>query len=211
MRELAIDEAREAQGACLLERLQHPRATCEGTLPDGTAIVWRLLSASEKQIAKGKARARLQQVGLDPEAWSQEDELAREVAWQMIAIAMRDPGTKGSKRNPYPTPAAWVEDPKTKVRVADAGKLRDLLAVSECQAMLEQYLDFEDSQNPAIDRLSDEDAVALEDAIKKKDGETLRGFGAAMLATFLLTTDNQQSTSQNGKSSSGPDSGVQSP
>jgi len=207
-RELAISDERKQHGACLLERMQRPRATCEGELPDGTAIMWRLLNASEKQVAKGKARARLLIVGLDPDSWAQDDELARETAWQMIALAMRDPSVKGTERNPYPTPAAWTEDGKTKQRIADADKLRELLTVPECQVMLEQYLAFEDEQNPDLDRLSDEDAAALDEAIKKKDSETLRGFGVAMLATYLTTTDNPQSISQIGKSSSGPDSGA---
>ena len=207
-RELAITAEREQQGACLLERMQRPRLTCEGELPDGTAIVWRLLTASEKQIAKGKARARLLLVGLDPDAWSQEDELAREVAWQMLAIAMRDPGVKGTARNPYPTPAAWIEDEKSKERIADADTLRGLLTVPECQVMLEQYLAFEDAQSPDLDRLSDEDTAALENAIKKKDSETLRCFGVAMLATYLITTENHPSTSLTDKSSSGPGSGA---
>jgi hypothetical protein len=196
--------ADDTESTCLLERLQRPRKVADGALPDGTPIKWRLLTASEKQVAKGKARARLVEVGIDPDNWMSADVLDQEIGYQTLAFAARDPLVKGNGRHVFPRPVAWTLNEETKEKAPDAGKLRDILSVDECASMLDEYLDFEEAQNPALEKLTEEQAAEILEAVKKKDRVLLKDFGADRLALYLLTTASQQSTSPTGKSSSSP-------
>ena len=67
-------------------------------------------------------------------------------------------------------------------------EFRDLTTAAERAAVFDAAVDLEDDTDPALGELSPDVMRSIEDAVKKKDEQGLRGFGASTLRRWLLTT-----------------------
>ncbi|KKM84773.1 hypothetical protein LCGC14_1295800 [marine sediment metagenome] len=183
----------------IAQRLRGRRSTQPDCI-DGTDVnfVWRILMGSEKQEVTAGACRRFEDLGLDKEfRWFRDIE--DEMVWQILFRAMRDPDYEGDAGEPYPKTLAHSVD-----------ELRDLLTVEERDKLVSRYLDFEEVINPPIGNpeiFFDQ----INEAVKKNDSPAERmtallDFGSHLLASYILFSESQQSTSPTSSSSgtSGP-------
>lgn len=103
-------------------------------------------------------------------------------ARRTLAEAVRDPDDHSA---PFGTLAEW-------------GAL-DPLAIN---AAWQAYGDIRERLDPQSTPLTDEERLAIDLAVKKKDVELLRSYGVARLSAWLVTTGGPQSTSPTPSSSS---------
>lgn len=104
------------------------------------------------------------------------DDFEGEVSVQVLARACRD-----------------NDKPETTTFALDADDLRRNASPWERGEVSKLWAKFQERHNPMHALLPEERASVLE-ALKKKDGMTLRGFGVDSLVTFLLTSDSPPST-----------------
>jgi hypothetical protein len=184
-RELVEKPAAEVRAESALARFRRGRRlTGEGNLPDtGEPFGWRLLSGLEDDTAVAAAVARLNDLGIPVELRAYAD-LEQAVAWELLAIAMRDP-------EPAVGPGGEL---LPRAFCADSLELRDLIDETECDILFADYGDFKESVDPDPYTLDRETYLAIEQAVKKKQTANLIAFGSRGLATYLLTMDNPQST-----------------
>lgn len=182
-----IDDPYMADAQCLLSRLLGDRQIVgDGKLPSGQPFKWRLLRGALEDEAVAAAIRRLADLGLPVELRGYEY-LDEQLAWEMLARAMRDPNVAGSESNPYPRYLAFVIDKKSKKKIPSPDILRELLSNDERDTLLRDYLDFRSDSDPDPDDLAPEIAAALTAAIKKKDVTRLNDFEPHMLRSWLLS------------------------
>jgi hypothetical protein len=192
--EIEDDPKTVAAESKIAQRLRGRRSTKPDCI-DGTDVnfVWRILSGSEKQEVTAGACRRFEELGLEKEfRWFRDIE--DEMCWQIIYRGMRDPDDEGTAADPYPKPLAHSVD-----------ELRDLLTPEERDMLLSRYIDFEEIVNPPI---GDPEVFfeQIQQAVKKNETiaermTALINFGSHMLASYILFSESQPSTSPTSSSS----------
>lgn len=136
----------------------------------------RVVSNDETQVAIARAMQRFEKIGL-PMTVLTGDELANEIATQVLAMAIEDPAR--------PIEGHYL-DGKCEPIFHSGDELREWTTPSERAAVFAEYTDLDQESDPDLDDLDSEEVEALLDAVKKKDESTLKGFGARSLRSFLL-------------------------
>jgi hypothetical protein len=201
LRRAAKAPASEVAAASKLASLRRSqRATKADVLPgdlegqDAVPFVWRLLDGNEKQLARARAVARMRAIDIPIELMFAAPDLEDECAWQILAIAMRNPDEVGNDpRNPYPEPLA-----------ADVAELRELLTTDERDLLITRYMDFEEELDPDPADLPPEQLAAIVALVKKKREESLgrlMNSGTRTLARCVIALVDQLSSSASGSSS----------
>lgn len=169
----------EARTQLLIERLGRGKQLYRDFTWPGGALPCRIrvLTNSEIQLSVAGAMKRWADLGVEL-APIMANDFADEVVTQRLWRGLEDPER----------PIAGDRWGRCLRLFDTVDEFRDLTTAAERAAVYDRYVDLDEETDPALGELDADTMRRIEDAVKKKDEQGLRGFGASTLRRWLLTT-----------------------